>query len=308
MKIIQFNIYFGDHEGIDIHNRMKNLSKCLIDENADVVCLQEVLKLFYENLCDLLKIVYPYIWPDRKTGLDCEYGTAIFSKHPIKKSIKYNYEFTKMGRDLKLALIENEAKESVYVCTTHFESEFKQGCMKKIYQYKRCADILQRIYKKTKVPVILCADTNICTYTEKIFDTAFSYASGWIDTWIENKFTEPDTSNEYTFDSETNPILIKRYEKSQGQNQKKPIYKSRLDRVLHLSNFHSNDFKLIGTDKTIIISDHYGVSCTFSKHKPDKRPDYDSLIKNIEKTDKQMKPHKVSTKMFLKKPERNEQS
>lgn len=270
MKIIQYNIYFGDHKGIDVTDRIKNLSKCLIEESADIICLQEVLKEKFADLCELLEKSYPYTFPDRTVGLNHAYDTAIFSKYPIKKQNIHKYEFTTMGRNLKLALIENKEQDtSYYVCTTHFESEFKQGCLKKIYQYQRCADILYQLYKKTKIPIIFCADTNICKISERVFYNSFTHTRGWKDAWIENGSI---ATNSLTFDSVTNPILMNRYKAGYDTF----MYRSRLDRILHVSDLHSTDFKLIGTDKNIIISDHYGAMCTFSNAKPYDRGEYDA--------------------------------
>jgi len=271
MKVAQYNIYFGEHKGISTIDRMRNLSKCLIGDNElDVVCLQEVLRDTFDDVCELLGKSFPYSFPDRTVGLSHTYDTAIFSKHPIKKQITHKYEFTTMGRNLKIALIEKKEQEkSLYVCTTHFESEFKNNCMKKLYQYQRCADILYLLHRKTKLPIVLCADTNVCKLSERTFHNSFTHIREWKDCWVENgsSFT-----NSLTFDSTTNPILTDRY--STGDDC--VIYKSRLDRILHLSDLHSVDFKLIGTDKDNIISDHYGVVCTFSKEKPDGRDEYDT--------------------------------
>jgi endonuclease/exonuclease/phosphatase family metal-dependent hydrolase len=270
MKIVQYNIYFGDHKGISITDRIKNLSKCLIEERADVVCLQEVLREKFDGLCELLEKNYPYSFPDRTIGLNHTYDTAIFSKHPIKKQIAHRYEFTTMGRNLKIALIENKEQEkSYYICTTHFESEFKKGCMKKMYQYQRCADILYQLYKKTTIPIIFCADTNICKISEHVFYNSFTHKRGWRDTWVENGSI---LTTSLTFDSMTNPILMSRY----NTGDDTIMYRSRLDRIVHISDLHSTDFKLIGTDKDVIISDHYGVTSTISNDKPDGRGDYDT--------------------------------
>lgn len=267
MKVVQYNIYFGDYPNVGIETRLGTICRCLIEEDADVVCLQEVLQSMYELTVSLMVDKYPYVYPDPQDGLDINYDTVIFSKHPIKKAIKHKFEFTTMGRDIKLVLIQNSEQEKIYICTTHFESEFKDGCMKKIYQYTRCSDILEQIHRRTNIPIFLCSDTNVCKTTETSFHNVFTYAKGWRDAWIE---TGSDKKNELTFDSETNPILVERYK----QSNYKQTYKSRLDRIIHISDQHCTEFKLIGTDPKVIMSDHYGVVCTFSKNKPENRGDY----------------------------------
>jgi len=267
MKLIQYNIYFGDHHDTSIESRTENICKSLIEENADVICLQEVLQSMYELIVALLIESYPYVYPDPRTGLIVRYDSVIFSKHQIKKVIKHKFEITSMCRDLKLILIQNPDNDKIYICTTHFESEFKDSCMKKIYQYKRCADILERLHKSTKISIFLCADTNVCNSSEHVFNNVFSFSKNWRDAWIESG---SDKTMELTFDSNTNPILISRYELIPHKQK----YKARLDRILHISDLHCTEFKLLGTDPLIIMSDHYGVVCTFSKDKPDSRDDY----------------------------------
>lgn len=277
MKVLQYNIYFGKYSDISIEKRIENICNCILDQEADILCLQEVLCDMYDFVVSLLKDTYPYVYPNPEQGLVTTYETVIFSKYPILKSTKYKYEFTNMGRDMKLILIADENGSKYYICTSHFESEFKDGCMKKKFQYRRCADILQNLYKKTNIPIIFCTDTNVCPISEKTFYDAFSYARAWKDTWIE---TGACMLNEITFDSETNPILKMRYNNDMKYNpnnlnkQNIPKYKTRLDRILHISNFYAVDFKLFGTDDTKILSDHYGITCNFTTIKPENRSEY----------------------------------
>ncbi|VBB18438.1 endonuclease/exonuclease/phosphatase family protein [Yasminevirus sp. GU-2018] len=269
MKILQYNIYFGEHRGVSLSDRLQNVCGCIMEQNADVVCVQEVLRDSYSLMTALLKDMYPYAYPDPQDGIEIAYGTAIFSKFPIKRATTHKFEFTSMGRDIKLVMVEDDKNSKYYICNVHFESEFKDKCMKKIYQYSRCSDILYHLHKKTNIPVILCADTNVCNDSSKAFHEAFSFAKGWRDAWIENGSSK---ATELTFDSETNPILLSRYgDLNEGAKQK---YKSRLDRVLHLSNMHMIDFKLVGADNTKILSDHYGIVCDISQNKPETRGDY----------------------------------
>lgn len=265
MRILQYNIYFGDHPGVTIKERTTNVCRCILEQNADVLCLQEVLRELYGHVVQLLQSEYPYVYPDPEDGILNAYDTVIFSRHPIKRATKHKFEFTSMGRDIKLALITDDTDSKYYICTVHFESEFKDGCMKKIYQYSRCSDILYQLYKKTNIPVILCADTNTCEKSSLAFHNAFSYAHGWRDAWIESGSSK---EHEITFDSEKNPILRSRY------TDGKQMYRSRLDRVLHLSNLHIDNFKLFGDDPTGILSDHYGVICELTPQKPEGRGDY----------------------------------
>lgn len=264
MKVVQFNIYFGDHPGTSIQSRMKNLTDCLIEEDPDVICLQEVLSEFHNDLCDSLEKTHPYNFPDKKTGMDQKYGTVIFSKYEIVENDRIKFEKTSMGRDLKLILIKHPKIGSVYICTSHFESEFSIGCSNKINQYQLTYKELFELHGTTNIPIILCSDTNVCSESEKSFTDIFSKNNGWKDAWIENgeKFYD-----KLTFDSRTNPILIKRYgsEFEMNAKKRKSLFKHRLDRVLHTSDCRSECFRLIGKGSDKIISDHYGIICTISK-------------------------------------------
>ena len=135
MKLVQYNIYFGNCLNVNIETRLENICKYLIAEDADVVCLQEVLQNMYELIVNMLIKKYPYPYPEPCEGLKINYGTVIFSKYQIKKAIKHKFEFTAMGRDMKLIMIQNSDQEQIYICTTHFESEFNGECLNKLLLY-----------------------------------------------------------------------------------------------------------------------------------------------------------------------------
>jgi endonuclease/exonuclease/phosphatase family metal-dependent hydrolase len=278
MKIIQYNIYFGDDIEIPLDLRLHNITDILNAENADIICLQEVLDTSYQYIVGLLADTYPHVYPNCIDGLDIRYDTVIFSKHPIIKTLKHRFEFTSMGRNLKLIQIQYN-DTPIYIGTVHFESEFKYSCSNKLFQYKRCAEILEQLYKKSSIPIILCTDTNICKNSEHVFHTSYQYDKLWKDAWIESG----TDINKFTFDSYTNPILkIKHLDKAK--------YRLRLDRILHLSDMYCCRFNLIGTHKDIMLSDHYGISCVFSKSKPsDYREDYREYLDTMNKTIKPMR-------------------
>ena len=255
MKVIQYNIYFGNHKEFDIDDRIENICNIIINTNPDVICLQEVTREKYDMIKYCLIYHYPYSYPHNITFT---YGSVIISKYKIELAVTHSYEMTQMGRDIKIVLVTDNNDNMFYICTTHFESEFKT-VKNKIYQYKRCSDILYQMYIKTKIPIILCADTNVCKLTEYSFYGAFTNAIGWKDTWIETG-SQPEL--EITFNTETNPILIEKY-----QNNR--IIKSRLDRILHISDLYCNMFQMIGINNDIITSDHYGLVASFVNEKPD---------------------------------------
>lgn len=287
MKICQYNIFFGDHPGIHINERMMNVCKCILEQNADIICLQEVLSIMRDQIIKFFSKTHRYVYYDRGYNHDSNsdsnnnliptsistYDTMIFSRYPITKATTHHFDMTSMQRNIKLVLITDDSLNQYYICTSHFESEFKNGCTNKIYQYNRCADILYQLHQKTFIPIILCADTNICSITKQSFHEIFSYVKGWRDAWVENGSPITD---EITFNPNTNPLLMKRY--SGMDNTLKQKYVSRLDRILHMSKMHTIDFKIFGTDPNIILSDHYGIMCTISNKKPDFREDYISPV------------------------------
>src|SRR5579872_731682 len=181
MKICQYNIYFGNHPEIQLSDRMRNVCQCILKQDADVVCLQEVLQTTFDLIVNMLENKYPYTYPDIEDGLTFSYGTLILSRYPINRATTHCFEYTSMGRDIKLITITDDNDDKYYICTSHFESEFKNNCMTKIFQYTRCAEILYQLYQKTNIPIILCADTNVCQLSESAFYNAFSYAKGWKD-------------------------------------------------------------------------------------------------------------------------------
>lgn len=264
MKLLQYNIFFGSTAIIDEQNRMNNVCKLLLESESDIICLQEVLKSQYMYLVENISVKYPYYYPSSDKLFMGSYDTMIFSKFPMKESFKQRFEGTNMGRNMNVISIDYNL-QTIYICTTHFESEFGKDCTNKKYQYVKCADLLYQLHKRTNCPIFLCTDTNACDNSESILLDAFNYSKGWRDAWIE---FGSDPNTKYTFDSTTNPILLDRY-KSDNR-----IYKSQLDRIMHISDMHVSDFKLIGTNKIHIASDHYGVLTEFTKEKPPHRGTY----------------------------------
>lgn len=284
MKICQYNIYFGHHPGVKMYDRINDVCKCILKQNPDVICLQEVLYEAHELIFTALSETYPFVYPNMSGDAYQikSYDTMIFSRYPITKPKTYPFlSYTTMGRDLKLVVVTDKDSNEYYICTSHFESEFRDGCAKKIYQYESCSDILRQLYEKTKIPIFLCADTNVCSISEHSFHEAFSYVKGWRDAWIENGSSKTE---ETTFDPNTNPLLKIRY--IGMDNSAKQRFVSRLDRILHMSDLHTIDFKMFGTESDQILSDHYGIVCTVTKTKPEDRRIYVSptfLIPNTRK-------------------------
>lgn len=251
MKLLQYNIYFGHCNNININDRLSNICRKILEVDADIVCLQEVLIDKYDLIKNLVISKYMYIYPNNITT---RYDTAILSKQPFNNSNTHLFEYTNMNRNLKIVSTTIDGKD-IIIATSHFESEFNNKIVNKLYQYDRCNSILRDIYNRTNIPIFLCVDTNICNNSENNFMNIFSYDNKWKDVWIE---TGSDKNKEITFNSNTNPILLDRY-----MDRKENKYMSRLDRILHISDYSAINFDIIN-DTHIILSDHYGILCTFT--------------------------------------------
>lgn len=252
MKLLQYNIYYGNCHNISIDDRLYNICNKIMNIDTDIVCLQEVLSRKYNLIKQYIKSKYKYIYPE---NISTDYDTIIISKYPFISTYTHNFEYTNMSRNLKI--IETKIdNDKVMIATVHFESEFNVNISNKLYQYNKCEKILRKLYNKTNIPIFLCSDTNVCMNTEKEFNKIFNHDKQWRDVWIE---TGRDKKKEITFNTKTNPILLNRY-KYRTTNK----YMSRLDRILHISNYNEVVFDIINdTDK--ILSDHYGITCKFNK-------------------------------------------
>ncbi len=246
MKIIQYNIFFGQCPNININQRLNNVCNYLLKKNADVICLQEVLKDKYELIKNNTNLAYPYIYPNK--CFEHRYDTIIFSRNPFIDSWTKQYDNTNMGRNMKSLTINIRNKE-IQIVTSHFESVFRNNAKNKIMQYIWCSDVLNKI-NKTGVSVILCADTNVCQNSEKEFTKSFD---NWKDAWI---VSGSDEKSEITYDGEKNNIIL-------ANNIDDAVYKSRLDRILYSSDLKCTKFEIIGDEPNEILSDHYGIMATF---------------------------------------------
>jgi endonuclease/exonuclease/phosphatase family metal-dependent hydrolase len=291
MKVIQYNIHFGEIPGIDINERIKNVSKVILEECADVICLQEVLDDQYKCMIDFFKNSYPYFYPEKV--MKNRYGTVIISKYPHIEHMQYYYSNSQMGRDLKIIRIKNDEDTEVYICTTHFESEFNV-IDTKLSQYDECSKILRVLRRNSKIPIILCADTNICKRSEYQFNNIFDSENDWIDSWIENGAFK---NNEYTFDTGTNPVSIKK--NGDGTRRR---FRTRLDRIIHSTDLTCVKLELIGTKKDTLLSDHYGILATFPEKKSHCSDTYQiKERKYVERTTKIINQKSMFDKKLFKK-------
>jgi exonuclease III len=257
LTILNFNIWFDEYAEKE---RLLSLIACIDKETPDIICLQEVKPIIYENLINKLKSYDYYHYPK---NIIYNYGCVIFSKYKISKCLSKLYDNTQMGRELIIAKIDypcyvldiNEdiciEKVEVVIATSHFESEFnkKTKNINKWSQLEESYNMLNSLYDKYK-NVIFCLDTNL-TEQEEINPLNNYLFSEWSDAWI----LKGDDDNKYTFDSKENNYL----------KSVKSKYRSRLDRMLYKSeNCELENYKLIKDASTPIISwiqpsDHFGI-------------------------------------------------
>lgn len=242
-SIISYNIWF---DITDQEERLLSLIETLKYQDADFVCLQEVVPEVVDILTKELKDVYKYIYPEQ---IELGYGCMILSKHEPTEYIEYEFEETKMGRKLHLIILEDL---KLVIATAHFESEFRKINLIKTSQYEQAHEILNDLHSK-HYTIVLCSDTNILEHEESHFITT---DRNWLDVW--NKFETEDELNTYTYDTKLNQNLINR-------NFQKQI-RSRIDRIIYCGfNINPINFKLIkGLPDLIEPSDHFGVFTKFN--------------------------------------------
>jgi endonuclease/exonuclease/phosphatase family metal-dependent hydrolase len=242
MKILSYNIWFSNDLIDERYNALLDLIK---EENPDVICLQETTMYIFNKLItdlDTYKYFYPLV-------LTQAYDCIIISRFNIEWSITMPYTYTTMGRKLICIEIKDEKKKSYIIANSHFESEFKapvDGILQnknKLYQYQFACEFLNSI--GDKMPVIMCADSNVQSYEEE------KYFCEWNDAYIING---KDREQEYTYDYTSNEYLYER----------KIHYRGRVDRIMYNNNVKLKSYKLIKkTEKRIEISDHHGILVEF---------------------------------------------
>ena len=251
VKVISYNIWF---EEILESERIESLLETLYNEDPDIICLQEVKPYVHEELKKKL-IGYDYCFPNK---IKKSYGCCIYSKYKISECANFEYNNSKMGRELLIVKIDYPvlevdmgiSKKDIIVANSHFESLFKRNFenKEKIEQYKESQKILDKLYDEYH-NVIFCSDTNILDIEEDSF-----FPFGWKDCWKEKG--KDDDKEKYTYDGKQNLYL---------QMRKIP-YQSRLDRIIYKSKIlKCQDYTILKGAKhnNIEPSDHFGIEGKF---------------------------------------------
>jgi tyrosyl-DNA phosphodiesterase 2 len=150
LKIITQNIWFDRYEQ---HTRYTELLKQLNEADADVICLQEVIKPFLQLVTESDWIRERYFISD-VTGYTLErYGVMILTRLPVDHFC-FTRLPTQMGRSLIHALFELGDGKRFGVATVHFESLGNRDL--RAQQISIAAQVLDERYDDA----VLCGDFN----------------------------------------------------------------------------------------------------------------------------------------------------
>lgn len=278
LTVASYNIFFGKLEtdtNADIQTRIQLLCSEILDIDADVICLQEVLPDRYVKIRSYLNQIYPYAYPETITQ---SYDTAILSKTKFVKKSKIKFSITDMGRSIRFATIKSPFDDSktIGIGNSHFESEFGDKLTEqnvKMIQYVEAVDILEQVSEMCEVSdIIFCGDFNSHNdLSDTSLYKSFEYSpnktigKNWRDAWIE---TGRELTKEMSFDSKTNLLLRRLY----SSLTYPPTYVSRLDRILHRSRFFVHSFEM--TRSSLMVSDHYPIIAKFKTERPTNTIEY----------------------------------
>lgn len=253
-----FNFYEKDKNG---HNAIIDY---ILKRDADIVCLQEFgfyqdkSFLSYKEIAEKFAQKYPYshllyqINPNGRSS----YGIALYSKHPIIRRAKVNYQSLYNLTSVTDILLPNEVVR-VYNChleSNRLTSHDKQKMMEVVGNGKKedigittgllsrkigeasklramQAEAIRRSIKRSNLQVILCGDMN---------DTPASYTYKHTRGDLDDAFTKTSVGLGYTYNEF--PLFF------------------RIDYILHSKSITPEDFLIDKTD----LSDHYPISCTLN--------------------------------------------
>lgn len=205
IKVLSFNVMFND---VFLMERHLSMIKYLLETDADVICLQEVLNeahsFFVNGLCKKYRPIFNTIQPEYYS-----YGVAIFIKRDF--SIKDRGSIvlpSKFGRVIAHTSIERCGIE-YNIATSHLESMNYPGQRK--IQLKMLFDAFG-----AKNNFIFCADTNIKN-TEDIempgnFEDAAIVSNDLSDTYFGDRFWDSKSKQRYDKIFYCKDLSLQKYE------------------------------------------------------------------------------------------------
>lgn len=245
----------------DFENQ-EEITSFIINQNADIICLQEVLydKEGFEQFPDTLGEIFNCknnfhrnYYPNRINKID---ALAIFTKYPIIDTGYFEYLEKTIGIYCDL-IIEYDTVRlyNLHLASIHFkreeydfitditkqqnQDEFKTNSLKIISKMNTAfikrgnqTVILKKHIENSPYPVIICGDFN---------DTPSSYAYREISKNLKDAFVESGKGFGITYAGKNFPAF-------------------RIDFIFHDTQFQSENFQ----KHTIPYSDHFPISCLLS--------------------------------------------
>jgi endonuclease/exonuclease/phosphatase family metal-dependent hydrolase len=167
-KIASFNIH--EFKFINDQTSVIRVSEYVKSENISLICFQEYKVPYFLNTAELIGVFdfMPYNFikePDKN-----EIGMAIFSRYPIIRTNKINFEDT--GNGLIWADVKIDSSRVIRIInnhlqTTNYTRNRNADVTKKVESLKRNAiirahqaEVVRAIIDSTKIPVIVCGDFN----------------------------------------------------------------------------------------------------------------------------------------------------
>lgn len=231
LTLLSYNI---DSDERNYKERLSLFLKQVKELEPNIVLIQEATFITYEKLFREMNIMgYKKEFSD-EIRLRKE-GEVIFSKLPIEKAEYIPFRHSTEMRGLTRYLINIEGHK-LWICTSQFE-RLPAIRRKQIVQ-------MERLFEKESV--IFGGDTQIKSYER------FEAPEGWFDCWYELG----NEKNKFTVDWESNMSV-------------KPPIRDRSDRFWFKVektceySIECNDYKLIGKNEDIKVSQHFGVYTKF---------------------------------------------
>jgi endonuclease/exonuclease/phosphatase family metal-dependent hydrolase len=268
-KILSYNVQNFYHINISTTKYLKDFDNrdliidFLSEQDADIVCLQEILhdkgnnSGFIEELGKKLNCPYSYYKNYYQSNNKIVEAIITYSKFPIIRSDNLIYEKKTMALFHDIKKDEDTIRlYNLHLASIHFgkdeydfisemgsgkeNKEIKENTLKIVGRLNNAfkkrgnqADVLSRHINSSPYPVFICGDFN---------DTQTSYTYHQISNGLKDAFRESGKGFAKTFAGENFPSL-------------------RIDHILHDPGVRSLNF----TRHKIKLSDHYPVSCFFVK-------------------------------------------
>lgn len=260
IKIISYNIW-GALKDMNsplfaFDMRAKAVSDILETENADIICLQEVSKIWIEYLLDQKWLQNKYYCTEKdgeRVNIKFGLSNVIFSKFPLANITEYGLISMQMDMALYVEILVNGQNISLVTSQLHSQSEFREF---RIMQLLTIFGIIL----KDKEQAIFVGDYN---FGDDIYK------------WKENQYIDksfqdayrnlyPDASKNQGYTEDTN-INIMRYMIKKSNKQE------RFDKLMYKGvNIKPTSFEILGKNQigsveniAIWPSDHFAISVVF---------------------------------------------